>query len=216
MDKKKFIKFIIFIIVEFIVLFSICMYLISPSNAIESKDVILNKHSTTIRYIKAFITVVSGDNAISFSYGDKVNVVLPLPKENETHAQILVNNNIYMVSRDLLTNNKPMMKYVGTFNLTAYAWSGYRCAIGKYPRRDHTVAAHSSDFPLGTKLYIEGYGIFTVEDRGAFPKKTIDIYIGDKDKCIAFGRRKAKVYILSRGNNKRYTPEKYNPSFKYR
>ena len=89
------------------------------------------------------------------------------------------------------------LKDCGIFQLTAYEWTGNPCANGKYPTRNHTVAAHKSDFPLGTVLYIEGYGTYVVEDRGGFPKGTIDIYIGNVKECFKFGRRKARVYVVS-------------------
>ena len=83
--------------------------------------------------------------------------------------------------------------YIGTFELTAYEWTGERMANGEYP---YYGACASNYFALGTVLYIEGYGTFTVCDRGgpSMGNNIIDIYLGDPDACYEFGRRVADVY----------------------
>ena len=83
---------------------------------------------------------------------------------------------------------------IGTYELTAYEWTGNPCANGNYPTEGYTVACNS--LPLGTRIYIEGYGEYTVEDRGGMSDNVIDIYMGDYSSCIQFGRRTANVYIV--------------------
>lgn len=84
--------------------------------------------------------------------------------------------------------------YVGSFELTAYEWTGNPCANGNYPTCGYTVA--SNYFALGTRIYIEGYGTYVVEDRGGMSSNVIDIYMGDYNTCIQFGRRSANVYVV--------------------
>lgn len=83
--------------------------------------------------------------------------------------------------------------YIGTFTLTAYEWTGERMANGEYP---YYGACASNYFALGTVLYIDGYGVFTVKDRGGplMGNNIIDIYLGDADACWEFGVRTADVY----------------------
>lgn len=81
--------------------------------------------------------------------------------------------------------------YIGYFELTAYEWTGEPMANGEYP---YYGACASNYFPLGTTLYIEGYGTFVVKDRGGMANNVIDIYLGDPAECIEFGRRTAEVY----------------------
>lgn len=83
---------------------------------------------------------------------------------------------------------------IGFYELTAYEWTGNPCANGNYPTAGYTVACNS--LPLGTRIYIEGYGEYTVEDRGGMADNVIDIYMGDYDSCIQFGRRTATVSII--------------------
>lgn len=84
--------------------------------------------------------------------------------------------------------------YLGEYELTAYEWTGEVCANGNYPSCSYTVGCNS--LPLGTKIYIEGYGEYVVEDRGDMPDNVIDIYMEYYDTCIQFGRRTANVYLI--------------------
>ena len=60
--------------------------------------------------------------------------------------------------------------------------------------------------PFGTKLLIEGYGIFTVEDRGSRKhfgtrkekRKRIDLYLPSHREALKFGRKKLYVIILGK------------------
>lgn len=86
-------------------------------------------------------------------------------------------------------------EYLGVYELTAYEYTGNPCANGNMPTVGYTVACNS--LPLGTRIYIEGYGYYVVEDRGGMSSGTIDIYLGDADACIQFGRRTANVYLAN-------------------
>lgn len=77
-------------------------------------------------------------------------------------------------------------EYAGTFELTAYEWTGQPMANGEYP---YYGCCASNYFALGTVLYIEGYGTFVVKDRGGMADNVIDIYLGDPDACWEFGRK---------------------------
>ena len=93
------------------------------------------------------------------------------------------------------TDDKSNMTPIGVYELTAYEWTGNPCANGNYPTTGYTVACNS--LPLGTRIYIEGYGEYVVEDRGGMADNVIDIYYGDVDACFQFGRRSAQVYIIN-------------------
>lgn len=82
--------------------------------------------------------------------------------------------------------------YLGYYELTAYTHTGSRMANGEYPYVG-ACACNSLDF--GTVVYIEGYGTFTVCDRGGMPDNVIDIFMDTYDECVEFGRRGADVYI---------------------
>lgn len=88
------------------------------------------------------------------------------------------------------------LEYLGTFEMTAYEWTGSPCANGNYPEVGYTVACNS--LPLGTTVYIEGVGYRVVEDRGAewHGSNWMDLYLGDVDSCYEWGVRSVDVYIV--------------------
>ena len=86
--------------------------------------------------------------------------------------------------------------YLGTFEMTAYEWTGNPCANGNYPTQGYTVACNS--LPLGTQVYIDGYGYYVVEDRGAswHGDNWMDMYLGDVDACYQWGIKYLDVYLV--------------------
>ena len=81
------------------------------------------------------------------------------------------------------------------FQLTAYEWTGNRCANGEYPVVGYSCA--SNYFPLGTRLYIDGIGERVVTDTGGMSNNVVDIYMGDPGTCIQFGRQSATVHVIT-------------------
>lgn len=83
--------------------------------------------------------------------------------------------------------------YLGYYELTAYTHTGNPMANGEYP---YIGACACNSLPMGTVVYIEGYGTYTVCDRGGMPDYVIDIFMDSEGECIEFGRRGADVYIV--------------------
>ena len=82
-----------------------------------------------------------------------------------------------------------------TFEATAYTWTGYRTATGTWPSRG-TVAVDPEVIPLGTRLWIEGYGEAIAADTGGDIKgNRVDLYMESEDECWQFGRRPVEVVI---------------------
>ncbi|MBT2677964.1 LysM peptidoglycan-binding domain-containing protein [Bacillus sp. ISL-35] len=59
------------------------------------------------------------------------------------------------------------------------------------------IAVDPSVIPLGSKVYVEGYGYATAEDTGgAIKGNRIDVFIPTQDGAIEWGRKQVKVTIL--------------------
>lgn len=67
-----------------------------------------------------------------------------------------------------------------------------------------TIAADPKVFPIGTVLYIPGYGYGIVADTGSAIKgRKIDLYFETRKQVFKqWGKRKVTVYVLKRGNGK--------------
>ncbi len=79
---------------------------------------------------------------------------------------------------------------------TGYTHTGNRTYTGVYPEVG-TVAVDPRVIPLGTKLYVEGYGYAKAEDIGSAIKgQRIDLFFDTKKDALSWGRRRTKVYVL--------------------
>lgn len=83
-----------------------------------------------------------------------------------------------------------------TVEATAYLWTGNKTATGTWPRRG-TIAVDPKVIPLGTILYIPGYGYGKAEDTGGRIKgNTIDLFMGNRTEAINWGRRTIEIKIV--------------------
>ncbi|HEV2283074.1 MAG TPA: 3D domain-containing protein [bacterium] len=75
---------------------------------------------------------------------------------------------------------------------------GPRTATGLLAQRG-VVAVDPSVIPLGSRLFIDGYGYAVAGDTGgAIQGMRIDLCFNSYDEAIRFGRRTVKVYIIDR------------------
>ncbi len=92
-----------------------------------------------------------------------------------------------------------------TFTMRASAYApnygpgvGSRCANGMRAGKG-VVAVDPRTIPLGTRLYIEGYGEAIAADTGgAIKGNRIDLCYNTPGECFRFGRRSVKVTILGK------------------
>lgn len=80
---------------------------------------------------------------------------------------------------------------------TAYTYTGRNTATGLKPAVG-LVAVDPSIIPLGSRLYIEGYGFARAADRGgAIKGNRLDVFLETAAECRNWGVRKVKVYVLN-------------------
>lgn len=91
----------------------------------------------------------------------------------------------------------PQPEYrVLTVEATAYTWTGNRTASGTWPAVG-TVATDPEVIPLGSRLWIEGYGEAIAADTGgAIQGNIIDVYMHSHQEAISWGRKRVEVRIF--------------------
>ena len=94
-------------------------------------------------------------------------------------------------------------RLLGTFEATAYTddvesqgkWVG-QTASGMKPQVG-VIAVDHKVIPLGTKLYVEGYGNAIAGDVGSAIKgNRVDLFMETRENCMEFGRKNVKVWIV--------------------
>ncbi|MGE5379773.1 MAG: 3D domain-containing protein [Methylocystaceae bacterium] len=80
---------------------------------------------------------------------------------------------------------------------TAYTYTGRNTATGLKPAVG-LVAVDPKVIPLGSRLYIEGYGFARAADRGgSIQGNRLDVFLETVEECRKWGVRKVKVYVLN-------------------
>lgn len=101
------------------------------------------------------------------------------------------------------SNDDNNTSYKATYQMEATAYYGHGItAMGTKPVRDpnglSTVAVDKNVIPLGSKLYIPGYGYAIAADTGgAIKEMKIDLFMNTQEECYAFGRRKVTVHVIA-------------------
>ena len=96
-------------------------------------------------------------------------------------------------------------KYLGRFKITHYCACTKCCgknakgitASGKKVEENKTIAVDPKVIKLGSKVYIDGYGLMEAQDTGSAIKgNIIDVYIPDHNEALKLGVTYKDVYIV--------------------
>jgi len=98
-------------------------------------------------------------------------------------------------------NSLPTEKF--TINASAYTAAADECgkndgvtASGVKVQENRTLAC-PPQYPFGAKIQIDGYGVYTCEDRGgAIKGNKFDIYMQTKSEAFAFGRQNLTAQVI--------------------
>lgn len=81
---------------------------------------------------------------------------------------------------------------------TAYTHTGNRTASGMWPEVG-TVAVDPEVIPLGTRLWVEGYGWGVAADTGRLIQgRRIDVFLPSRAECLDWGRKRVRVRVYER------------------
>lgn len=171
-----------------------------------------------------FSTVVKNDN--SMQHGVTKVLQSGQQGQKESVVRLILENG-KEISRQLISETvktQPVQKIVavGTVSTVSYSRGGdfsaakslrmkataytasegsSTTASGTYVRRSasgySTIAVDPRVIPLGTKLYVEGYGYAIAEDTGgAIKGNIIDLYFSSSSECNNWGVRYVNVYVI--------------------
>ena len=106
-----------------------------------------------------------------------------------------------LLATDAIKNSSTAL---GNYKLTFYCpcelcngVAGAKTASGTTPTEGRTIAVDSSVIPLGSRVYIEGYGVFIAEDTGgAIKDNKIDVFVSSHDRAYELGVQYANIFLL--------------------
>lgn len=185
------------------------------------------KNNTTIQVIRVEEKVDTKVNTIPYKTITRKDSSLPVGKTKviqqgeEGKEKIITTYNLEngeaiskKTNKILLKSPKPKIVLMGSMNVayrggakfaysqkmrmlaSAYTHTGSCTASGTTTRRG-VVAVDPSVIPMGSRLYIEGYGFARAEDTGgAIKGNRIDVFLPSHSEARRYGRRWVTVYIL--------------------
>lgn len=172
----------------------------NPISIIDSSSSSISALQNAVTTLKDLIPQLSTNNVINKanSYVSKGNSLIDQKKKDEDKKK--EENNSNSNSNNNSSNSGPYLK---TLTVEATAYSGHTItAMGTKPVRDpngiSTIAVDPNVIPLGSKVFIPGYGYAIAADTGGvILGNKIDLFMNSKEECIAFGRQTVTVHIIS-------------------
>ena len=187
------------------------MSLISHSVSIINSSSSINELESAVSTLNQLIPQLNIDSvkeAANNSLQAAKNKIESLKAEEAKKAEEAAKNNAANSSNPTSSNNSYSQpssdgKYKKTLSMEATAYSGGTLtAMGLKPVRDpggiSTIAVDPSVIPLGSKVYIPGYGYAIASDTGGVIKgNIIDLYMNSHDECTSWGRRQVTLHIVA-------------------
>ncbi|HII4523296.1 TPA: 3D domain-containing protein [Clostridium perfringens] len=187
------------------------MSLISHSVLVINSSSSINELESAVSTLNQLIPQLNIDSvkeAANNSVQAAKNKIESLKAEEAKKAEEAAKNNAANSSNTTSSNNSSSQpssdgKYKKTLSMEATAYSGGTLtAMGLKPVRDpggiSTIAVDPSVIPLGSKVYIPGYGYAIASDTGGVIKgNIIDLYMNSHDECISWGRRQVTLHIVA-------------------
>lgn len=150
------------------------------------------------RVISSFFILVAilclvGNICQSFTFGNTLSDI------SSKYNQLMLSLQPELVERDM------PYKKLGRFELTWYCpcekcvgkKKEVRTYTGTKPKAGRTLAVDPNIVPLGSILYVQGYGYFIAEDIGSAIKGNhVDIYVDSHREALQNGKKIANIYLL--------------------
>lgn len=136
-------------------------------------------------------------NLITYKDGE----VIDKKELNRTVSVAAVDEVLAVGTRQVISRGGKTYAYkeVKAMSATAYTHTGNNTSSGTKPKAGYTVAVDPSVIPLGTMLYVDGYGYAKAEDTGsAIVGNKIDLFFDSEQECYNWGVRTVRVYVLTK------------------
>ncbi len=148
------------------------------------------------------------ENVMRQQVGQKITEKVA-PYEQQLTAIAALFNNQALVPKAANENNsltRAPQNYKRVINMTATAYAPGPLDNGKWDKQTYAggtvrpgvAAVDPSVIPMGTKLWVEGYGEAIAEDQGSAIKgNRIDLVFNDRKAAQDYGIKQVKVYVLN-------------------
>lgn len=148
---------------------------------------------------KVIQTGMAGEKTITNMVTYKDGVVIHKQELSRAVTTQPINEVVSVGTRRVISRGGKTYEYTKAYAMraSAYTHTGSNTATGTKPKAGFSVAVDPSVIPLGTLLYVDGYGYCKAEDTGgAIKGKKIDLFFDTENECKNWGVRTVRVYVL--------------------
>lgn len=140
--------------------------------------------------------LVSSETVSETILSEPINEVIEIGTKEQSSNTISTEKGTFVVEKEFTMKSSAYTSSVECTGKTP-ADSGYGVTASGMKAQYGVVAVDPNVIPLGTKLYIEGYGYAVAGDTGgAIKGNKIDLYFNTYSEAINYGVRQVKVYVL--------------------
>lgn len=145
------------------------------------------------------------DNSINIDFKSKSETIInDLNIHNKNIEEKKVDDALSTTNYDnIKIESNPTNNYKEVYTMMSTAYAGDTITyMGTTPVRDpdgiSTIAVDPSIIPLGSKVYIPGYGLAIASDTGGLIKgNRIDLFLNSEDECINWGVQTVSLYLIA-------------------
>lgn len=145
------------------------------------------------------------DNSINIDFKSKSETIInDLNIHNKNIEEKKVDDVLSTTNSDnIKIESNPTNNYKEVYTMMSTAYAGDTITyMGTTPVRDpdgiSTIAVDPSIIPLGSKVYIPGYGLAIASDTGGLIKgNRIDLFLNSEDECINWGVQTVSLYLIA-------------------
>ena len=147
--------------------------------------------------------VVNINNKIDLNFLSIHDKKLKEKQNTEKFNDINIDEYINTKNENINEVNNSNTSYKDIYTVEATAYTGDTItATGTTPTHNpdgiSTIAVDPTIIPLGSRVYIPGYGEALASDTGlAIKGNKIDLFLNSEKECIDFGKQNVTLYVLS-------------------
>lgn len=145
------------------------------------------------------------DKSINIDFKSKSETIInDLNIHNKNIEEKKVDDALSTTNSDnIKIESNPTNNYKEVYTMMSTAYAGDTITyMGTTPVRDpdgiSTIAVDPSIIPLGSKVYIPGYGLAIASDTGGLINgNRIDLFLNSEDECINWGVQTVSLYLIA-------------------
>lgn len=168
-----------------------------------NNEIILTKLSKDIKEHKVLLSnVTNKETKLIAGKKAKELAAAKIIEEQAANKRITMSRHLDSTSKfDAIPNDESNSTNYFTIESTAYSMGGFTSSGSRTirdPNGYSTIAVDPRVIPMGSKVYVEGYGYAIAADTGSAIKgNIIDVFFNTEAEVLNWGRRNVKIRIIN-------------------